>query len=106
MNSLWTPYKTEMLLQLLTDRDLALLQDVEQFRLLSTRQIQRLHFGIGHATISAATRGTVRVLGRLEDRGFLLRLERRIGGIKHGSSGNVWQLSATGERLLRALRGD
>ncbi|MFM9877872.1 MAG: replication-relaxation family protein, partial [Rhodoglobus sp.] len=95
-----------MLLQLLTDRDLALLQDVEQFRLLSTRQIQRLHFGIGHATISAATRGTVRVLGRLEDRGFVVRLERRIGGIKHGSSGNVWQLSATGERLLRALRGD
>ena len=106
MNSSWTPYKTETLLQLLTDRDLALLQDVEQFRLLSTRQIQRLHFGIGHATISAATRGTVRVLGRLEDRGFLIRLERRIGGIKHGSSGNVWQLSATGERLLRALRGD
>ena len=106
MNSSWTPYKTEMLLQLLTDRDLALLQDVEQFRLLSTRQIQRLHFGIGHATISAATRGTVRVLGRLENRGFLIRLERRIGGIKHGSSGNVWQLSATGERLLRALRGD
>ena len=106
MNSSWTPYKTQMLLQLLTDRDLALLQDIEQFRLLSTRQIQRLHFGIGHATISAATRGTVRVLGRLEDRGFLARLERRIGGIKHGSSGNVWQLSATGERLLRALRGD
>ena len=106
MNSSWTPYKTEMLLQLLTDRDLALLQDIEQLRLLSTRQIQRLHFAIGHATISAATRGTVRVLGRLEDRGFLVRLERRIGGIKHGSSGNVWQLSATGERLLRALRGD
>ncbi len=106
MSSSWTPYKTEMLLQLLTDRDLALLQDIEQLRLLSTRQIQRLHFGIGHATISAATRGTVRVLGRLEGRGFLVRLERRIGGIKHGSSGNVWQLSATGERLLRALRGD
>jgi hypothetical protein len=28
MNSSWTPYKTEMLLQLLTDRDLALLQEV------------------------------------------------------------------------------
>ncbi|WP_166786118.1 replication-relaxation family protein [Cryobacterium lyxosi] len=106
MISSWTPYKIEMYLQLLTVRDLALLQDIEQFRLLSTRQIQRLHFGVGHATISAATRGTVRVLGRLEERGFLVRLKRRIGGIKHGSSGNVWQLSATGERLLRALRGD
>lgn len=106
MTSSWTPYKTERLLQLLTDRDLEILHDIEQFRLLSTRQIQRLHFGIGHATISAATRGTVRVLGRLEQRGFITRLERRIGGIKHGSAANIWQLTATGERLLRALRGD
>jgi hypothetical protein len=46
------------------------------------------------------------VLGRLEEHGFIARLERRIGGVKHGSAATVWQLAATGERYLRARRGD
>jgi hypothetical protein len=32
-------------------------------------------------------------------------LERRIGGVRRGSSGLIWQLGPTGERLLRTLRG-
>lgn len=102
----WTPYRIRELLAQLTDRDLAILEDLERFRLLSTRHIQRLHFGVGHATESAATRGAVRVLGRLEQHGYLTRLVRRIGGARQGSTATIWQLSATGERLLRARRGD
>lgn len=96
----------QVLARRLTERDWAILADVERFRLLSTRHIQQLHFGEGHASVLAATRGTVRVLGRLEGHGLLARLERRIGGARQGSSGSVWQLAAAGERLLRSQRGD
>lgn len=96
--------------QHLTERDIAILSDLEQFRLLTTRHLQRLHFPatpLGpHATVSGATRGTTRVLTRLKGHGVIIRLTRRIGGIKHGSAITIWQLGAAGDRLLRARRGD
>lgn len=93
----------------LTDRDIRILEALEQFRLLTTRQLQRLHlpavpFG-PHVSVSAATRGTTRILSRLEALGTVTRLERRIGGAKHGSANTIWQLGATGERYLRTRRG-
>lgn len=90
----------------LSDRDLRILHDLEEFRLLTTRQIQRLHFADGHATISAATRACTRVMGRLKGHGLVSTLNRRIGGVRQGSSGLTWQLAATGDRYLRAVRGD
>lgn len=104
--SSWTPYRLRELLERLTERDLRVLDDLESFRLLSTDHIRRLQFAEGHATELAATRGAVRVLGRLEAGGFIARLTRRVGGPLRGSSATVWQLSATGERLQRARRGD
>ena len=94
----------------LTDRDIRILEDLEQYRLLTTRQIQRLHlpakpFG-EHASISAATRGTTRILRRLEGLKAVARLERRIGGQEHGSALTIWQLGYPGERYLRLRRGD
>lgn len=93
----------------LTERDIRILENLERYRLLTTRQIQRLHlpahpFG-PHISISAATRGTTRILSRLETLGTVARLERRIGGVKHGSANTVSQLGATGERYLRLRRG-
>ncbi|MBT9605763.1 replication-relaxation family protein [Microbacterium sp.] len=94
----------------LSDRDIRILEDLERFRFLTTRQLQRLHLAVvplgGHATISSATRGTTRILGRLEQLGVITRLARRIGGIRHGSSLIVWQLGPAGDRFLRARRGD
>jgi hypothetical protein len=109
-----TPYKIGDLLLHLTDRDLRILDDLEQYRLLDTRLIQRLEFAVtdgttgigGHSTQSSATRTTVRVLGRLEEHGVIARVGRRVGGKGHGSGQTVWQLAATGERLLRARRGE
>lgn len=110
MTVTWTPYKVRQLDQQLTMRDKEILSSIEQFRMLSTRLIQRLHFPAGafgeHLNVPAATRGTTRVLLRLEAHGLIARLPRRIGGIKHGSAGTVWQLSATGERYLRAQRDE
>lgn len=94
----------------LTDRDIRILDDLEQYRLLTTRHIQRLHLPAkplgAHATISAATRGTTRILNRLEALGTIERLERRIGGLKHGSALTIWHLGGAGERYLRARRGE
>ena len=89
----------------LSDRDLAILESLRTHRLLSTRQVQRLHFAHGYTSTSAATRCANRVLDRLEGHGLIRRLARRIGGVRRGSSGLIWQLGPTGERLIRTLRG-
>lgn len=103
-------HRVERLEEQLSDRDIRMLEDVERFRLLTTRQLQRLHFPVTplgpHVTASSATRGTTRVLNRLEELGVITRLARRIGGIKHGSALTVWQVGAAGDRFLRARRGD
>lgn len=93
------------LLELLTERDLLILKDLEQLRMLSTRQIQRLRF-FGHQSTTSGTRTAIRVLGRLERHGLLVRLARRVGGSVRGSAATVWQLASTGERVLRHLAGE
>lgn len=94
------------LLLRLSERDIAILESLRTYRLLTTALIRRLHFGTGHATLTAASGATMRVLTRLEALNLVARLERRIGGVRAGSSGIVWQLGATGERLLRTMHGD
>ena len=96
----------DQLREQLSDRDLHILHDVERFRLLTTQHIRRLHFTSGHATVSAATRASTRVLTRLKDHGLIATLRRRIGGVRQGSASLTWQLGATGDRLLRHLRDD
>ena len=107
---LMNAFRTTAIDQHLTDRDISLLEDLEQYRLLTVRQIQRLHFPVQplgqHVSAGAATRGTTRILSRLEALGMVARLERRIGGIKHGSSSTIWHLGSAGERFLRTQRGD
>ncbi|MFV2194747.1 replication-relaxation family protein [Nocardiopsis sp. LOL_012] len=101
----------------LSDRDRAVLESLRELRLMTTALLRRLHFihhteeaeedgAKKHATEAAAAIAAMRVLGRLERRGLVARLTRRIGGVRAGSSGIVWQLGATGERLLRVIHGD
>ena len=103
-----TPPTTSALLAHLSQRDLSILDDLEHLRLLSTRQLQRLHFPVSddaHATTGAAARAASRVLTRLARDGLISHLENRIGGVRQGSSGYVWQLDAAGERLQRHRGG-
>jgi hypothetical protein len=98
-----------ILLDHLTDRDKAILDDLERFRLLTTRLIQELHFRVragGHATMGGATKASMRVLTRLQHHGLIGHLQRRVGGVRHGSQGYIWQLTATGDRLQRTRRGE
>ena len=85
-------------------RDRAVLADLERFRVLDTRQIQRLHFA-DHATGLAAARACNRTLLRLRAYQLIAPLDRRIGGVRRGSASYIWQLAATGERFLRHTRG-
>lgn len=105
------------LLELISARDLSILESLRTHRALTTALIRRLHFPItgeptepgqnnGHATEMAAAVATIRVLTRLESRRLIARLSRRIGGVRAGSSGITWQLGNAGERLLRARHAD
>ncbi len=97
--------RLDALLDHLGERDLAVLADVEKYRLLTTQQIQRLHFAEHHRTSTAGLRACGRVLARLRDHDLLRCLERRIGGVRRGSAGYIWYLGPAGERLLRHQRG-
>lgn len=87
----------------LTERDYQLLRDVEKYRLLTTKHIQRLHFDPVHPTPTAAARACNRTLSRLREARVLNALERRIGGVRAGSAGFVWYVGPAGERVLETL---
>jgi hypothetical protein len=87
----------------LSERDQAVLADLERFRLLTTKHIQRLHFA-EHDSLVAAARACNRALLRLRTLNLIGSLERRVGGVRRGSASFVWQLAAQGERLLRVTQ--
>lgn len=85
----------------LSDRDWGIVRFLRQHRYATTTQLRRMFFR-EHASQSAATRACVRVLDRLLTQRILTRLERRVGGIRHGSASFVWCLDVLGDRLTRA----
>lgn len=88
----------------LSDRDWSILRFLRSHRFATTTQLRRRFFA-QHASQSAATRACVRVLGRLYTKRIVTRLERRIGGVRHGSASFIWCLDTVGDRLTRAKGG-
>lgn len=88
----------------LSDRDRAILGFLSRHRYATTHQIRRRYFE-DHATQSAATRATVRVLGRLFADRLITRLDRQVGGRSRGSAAFIWHLDGAGERLTREPDG-
>lgn len=84
----------------LSERDHKVLALIAQHRYLTTAQLQAFAF-IDHASNDSAARTSRRVLARLEREQLIRSLGRRIGGVRAGSSGNIWQLAPAGARLLR-----
>ena len=85
----------------LSDRDLAIIRQVGDLRLMSSRQIEAVHFGPErHASRVTATRTCRRVLERLVGDRLLLRLQRRIGGLRAGSHAAIYALGPVGQRVL------
>jgi hypothetical protein len=86
----------------LSGRDLAIIGQVADLRLMTGRQIEAVHFSVGeHETASAAARAARRCLERLARHRLLVRLERRIGGVRAGSRSFVYALGPVGHRVLR-----
>jgi protein involved in plasmid replication-relaxation len=89
----------------LSERDLGIVAQVAELRLMDARQIEALHFGEQHhASRMTATRTCRRVLNRLVERRVLARLDRRVGGVRAGSASYVYTLGSVGQRVL-ALDG-
>lgn len=85
----------------LSPRDLAILNNVVHLRLMSTMHIERLHFVSmdGSSALSAARRCR-RSLERLVRDRLLLRLDRRIGGLRAGSASFVYAIAPAGQRVV------
>lgn len=84
----------------LGDRDRAILASVAAHRFLTTAQIERFHFS-DHSSSEAASRICRRVLKRLHQLRVLEHLNRRVGGVRAGSTSYVWRVGLLGDRLLR-----
>jgi len=83
----------------LSDRDRKIIASVDRLRLVSSSHLERLHF----QDLLPSVRGRVRrrVLARLVAWRVLLALERRIGGVRAGSSGLVFALDSAGQQLAQ-----
>lgn len=87
----------------LSDRDHALLADLEHTRVLTGAHLQRLHFD--HVNHNSRARDRHRVLDRLIQLGIVSTLDRRIGGIRAGSAGHVYTLTPAGRRYQAIRHG-
>lgn len=87
----------------LSDRDYAVLQAVSDHHFLTTRQLTTLFFSQGTTPASAGVLAR-RVLTRLRELRLLGTLERRIGGVRAGSTGLVYYLRERGHRVLHPDR--
>jgi hypothetical protein len=85
----------------LTDRDLAVLEQVSRLRLLTGSQLTRLCFA-DSGDLDANSRAARRALLRLTRLGVLERLPRSVGGVRSGSAGFVYRLHLGGQRLAIA----
>jgi hypothetical protein len=84
----------------LSDRDLDVLRFVFQVGIADARQLERLAFPAGPGSKITAARRARRTLARLVDHGLLNRLDRRVGGVRAGSSGYLYQVATAGRRAL------
>jgi hypothetical protein len=84
----------------LTPRDLAVVHDLDRLRLASVKQLERLHFTAASPQANATQ--ARRTLARLTELRVVVRLGRRVGGVRAGSRGSVYGLDAAGQRLASA----
>jgi Replication-relaxation len=91
----------EVLQSELSGRDMAIVTQVADLRLMSARQIEAVHFTPDyHASAVTAARSARRVLERLVRDRLLVRLTRRVGGVRAGSASFVYAIGPVGQRLI------
>jgi chorismate mutase len=92
--------RVERLRQKLSERDFAVLRSLHKLRLLTGAQIARLHVAEGSTGTQA--RRTRALLQRLSELNVVVRLGRRVGGVRAGSAGFIYGLSGYGQAVLEA----
>ena len=91
----------EELREVLSGRDLAVVGQIADLRLMSSRQVQAVHFpDSAHDNPRAAAQACQRCLARLTELRLLTRAERRIGGVRAGSAAACFGLGPVGQRVL------
>lgn len=90
----------------MSGREREIAQTVDRLRLVSHAQFARLIPPDPGVIATSAARGLRRTLRRLTDDGVLARLERRVGGVRAGSSGHVYYLGPVGQRVIAYWNGD
>jgi len=80
----------------LSEREHAVIADVDRLGVLSGRQLRALHY----ANTDAGRRLCRLDLARLVESRCLARLGRRVGGVRAGSEGFVYAMGLTGRRLV------
>jgi Replication-relaxation len=91
--------RLEVIRRELTERDLAILDFVVDWRVATGSQLRRRFFDVELQPETAA-RSARRTLGRLVDDRVLERLGRRVGGLRAGSESYVYCVGRSGVRLL------
>ena len=91
--------RARRLMERLSVRDISVLVSLRELRLLSGNQLGRWHVD-GTQPPATHTRKTRAVLQRLTELGLIVRLRRRIGGVRSGSHGYVYGLSGLGQAVL------
>jgi hypothetical protein len=82
-------------------RERGIVEQVAQLRLMSAAQIGSLHFASESPEGEpAASRNRRRTLAWLTDEHLLIRIGRRVGGVRAGSTGFVYALGPVGQRLI------
>ena len=97
--SIVRPFRSDELASRLGERDWDIMTTVRSFKYLTTRQICRQHFGL-EAGNGPIPRHANHALARLRELGLLTNLDRRIGGVRAGSGGHVWQITDLARRLM------
>lgn len=91
--------RIEHLERTLSSKELAILVTLDEVRLASATQLERLHF---HGDTARNRR---RVLQSLADRGLIERLERDVGGRGSGSESYLYAQGIAGRRILHRETG-
>ncbi|WP_326955141.1 replication-relaxation family protein [Amycolatopsis sp. NBC_01286] len=90
--------RARLVAERLSPRDWEILKSLRQLQLLTGHQLQRLHFAVGRPDTQA--RKTRAALQRLFTLELVVRLRRRIGGLRTGSAGYLYGLSGLGAAVL------
>jgi hypothetical protein len=93
---------TAQLARELTAQYTTVLPHLSRTRLLTGAHLDRL-LARPDTTPETTARNRRRIMTRLHDLGLVTTLERKIGGVRAGSTGHVYTLTPTGHRVLATL---